>query len=74
MNMRIWEIAILNQVFIRGSYTQVKFLKKKVLSGKSAVFVIGPICTPHSICPNFDTVVLYGNVALSIAVLSTKKR
>ena len=28
MNMDIWVIGILNQLFIRGSYTQIKFSKK----------------------------------------------
>ena len=28
MNMYIWAIGMLNQVFIRDFYTQIKFLKK----------------------------------------------
>ena len=28
MNMYIWAIGILNQLFIRDSYTQIKFPKK----------------------------------------------
>ena len=28
MNMYIWAIGTLNQLFIRGSHTQIKFLKK----------------------------------------------
>ena len=28
MNMYIWTIGTLNQLFIRGSYTQIKFFKK----------------------------------------------
>ena len=28
MNMYIWAIGILNQLFIRDSYTQIKFSKK----------------------------------------------
>ena len=28
MNMYIWVIGILNQLFIRDSYTPIKFLKK----------------------------------------------
>ena len=29
MNMDIWVVGALNQVFIRGSKTETKFLKKK---------------------------------------------
>ena len=28
MNMGIWEIGLLNQLFVRGSYTQTKFSEK----------------------------------------------
>ena len=28
MNMDIWLVSILNQLFIRGPYKQIKFLKK----------------------------------------------
>ena len=46
----------LNQLFIKGSYTQtlnLNFQKKlSKVSGKSLFFVIGPFCTPHSICLN----------------------
>ena len=48
MNMNIWAIDPLNQLFIRGSYTQ----KNEVVSGKSPIFVIGLFCIPHSICLN----------------------
>ena len=36
--------------------------------------VMGPFCTPYSVCLifAFDRAVLYGNVALSVLVLSTK--
>ena len=47
--------GILNQLFIRGSSTQFFFFliqKNKVVSGKALLFVIGPFCTPHSICVN----------------------
>ena len=46
--MNIWAIDTLNQLFIRGSYTQ----KNEVVSGKSPIFVIGLFCIPHSICLN----------------------
>ena len=75
MNMNIWILSILNQLFVRGSYTEIKFSKNKVVSGKTPHFVIGPFCIPHSICLNIDfwKQVLYGNVTFSIVVLSTKK-
>ena len=28
MNMRIWETGTLNQLFIRGSYTKIKYSKR----------------------------------------------
>ena len=28
MNMRIWEIIALNQLFIRGFYTEIRFSKR----------------------------------------------
>ena len=55
MNMRIWEIGALNRSLIRGSYNKIKFsLKQKLISGKSAFFVIGQFCTPRSIYLNID--------------------
>ena len=74
MNMCIWEIGTLNQLFIRGSYTEIKF-PRKWNSSKSGFFV-NSFCAPHSLCLNIRMCrsVLYGNVALSIVVLSTKKR
>ena len=33
--MYIWEIATLNQLFIRDSYTQIKFSKNNLFSGKT---------------------------------------
>ena len=47
MNKRIWEIGTLNQLLIRSCYVEIK-----VVSGKSAFFVIGLFCTRHSICLN----------------------
>ena len=52
MNMDIWVFGTLNQLFIRGFHTRIKFSKNKVVSGKSLSFVIGPFCTPHSIYLN----------------------
>ena len=45
------------------------FQKNKGVTGKNPFFLIGSFCTHHSIM-----VVLYGNDALSILMLSTKKR
>ena len=35
MNMDIWEVGTSNQLFIRGSYTETKFSKNKVVTGVS---------------------------------------
>ena len=45
MNMYIWGISTVNQLFVRGSYTQIKFSKKRN-SGKSLFFVIGSFVLP----------------------------
>ena len=29
MNLGIWEVVTLNQLFIRGSYTEIKFSEKR---------------------------------------------
>ena len=42
MNMYIWSIGILNQLFIRDSCIQIKFSKNVVVSGKS-IFCDKPI-------------------------------
>ena len=56
MNMDTWVIGTINQLCIRGSYTQIKFSKKKkkkkIVSGKTPFFVIGSFCMPDSICLN----------------------
>ena len=38
MNMYIWVIGILNQLFIKDSYTQIKFSKKR--SSQWQMFVL----------------------------------
>ena len=48
---------------------KLNFRKDEVLGGKSPFFMIGPFYTL-----NFDKKVLYGKVALSIIVRSTKNR
>ena len=73
MNMYIWPISVLNQLFIQVSYTQLKLKKKKkelVVSGKNPFFVMGPFRTSHSVCLNtgFWQGSFVGNVALSFVV------
>ena len=41
MNMVIWAVGTLNQLFIRGCYNQIEF-SKKVSSAKTLFFVISP--------------------------------
>ena len=53
MNMYIWANGTLSSLSIGGSYNHIEFSKKsEVVSG--SFFVIGPLCTPHSICLNTD--------------------
>ena len=54
-NTNIWLIGTLSQMFFTGFYAQTSFqIKKtnKVVSGKTPFFVIGPFCTPDSVCIN----------------------
>ena len=73
MNMDIWVIGTLNQIFIRNSCSQRKFSEDTVVSGKAPFFVIGPSCTTLQFVLKltFDRTILYGNVTLSIVILST---
>ena len=51
------------------------FQTNKVITGKNPFFVIGLFCTILFVLAlASDMTVLYGNAALSILVLSTKKR
>ena len=69
--MDIWLIGTLNELFIRGFYTRFKFQQNKVVRGKFLNFVMNPFCTSYSILTlALDRIVLYGNVAFSITVLS----
>ena len=45
INMDIRVVGTSNQFFITGSYTE-----NKLDTGKTPFFVIGPCCTPHTIC------------------------
>ena len=51
-NMYILAIGILNHLFIRGSYTQIKFSKKMSSQWQKPFPLIGLFCTPHSIYLN----------------------
>ena len=72
MDIDIWVIVTLNNLFIRDSYTQFRF-QKYIFSGKTPFFVIDPFRIPDFICLNIDGPVLYENVALSIIVLLSVK-
>ena len=52
--MDFWVVGTSNQLFITGSYTETKFKKKAVDTGKTAFFMIGLSYTPHFICLNVD--------------------
>ena len=73
LNMDIWVIGTLNQVFIRNSYTQNFFSENTVVCGISPFFVIGPISTLllFVLKLTFDRTILYGNITLSIVKRST---
>ena len=43
------------QLFIRGSETETKFSKNKVVTGKTPFFVISPFCTNYPICLNIGS-------------------
>ena len=47
MNIDLWVLCTLNKLFIRGSFTEIKFQKNKVVSGETPLTVTGPFCTPH---------------------------
>ena len=51
VNMDILVARTLNEIFITGSFTEIKFSKKRQLVAKPRSCV-GPFCTPHSICLN----------------------
>ena len=40
MKIDIWVVGTSNQLFIRGTYTEIKFSKNKVDTGKTLLFVI----------------------------------
>ena len=59
MNVYIWAIGALNQLFIRGSCAQIKFSKKRI-SQLPVQFVL---------ILAFYRAVFYGDVGLSFVVL-----
>ena len=73
MNMDICMVDKSNNFFAWGSWTKIKF-SKKIVTGKTSFFVIKLFCIFYSICHTlaFDKQILYGNVAFSISVISTK--
>ena len=46
MNVDIWVIRTLNQLFMSDSYTKIKLTKKN----KIPFIVIGPFCTSQLVC------------------------
>ena len=42
INVNIWVVGTSNQLFIRGSETEAKFLKNKAVNGKTLFFAIDP--------------------------------
>ena len=59
-NLEIWVVSTSNQFFIRGSYTEKKNKKNKVVAGKTPFFVTSSFCTHYSIWLNIG-VVTYGS-------------
>ena len=72
MNVDICATGISNQLFMIGSYPPFQFSKELWQN----FFVIDPFCAfiLFILILAFDKAILYGNVALSIIVLSTIKR
>ena len=69
--MNIWAVATLNKLFLKGFYTQCQFSKTRLVSGKFPLFMIGPFCTPHTICLNI--VFLQDSPAWKFCNCTTKK-
>ena len=75
--VQIWEFGLLIQqiTLTYNSFYENLKLKNKVVTGKTPFFVIGPFCCHHFVLTlASDMAVLYRNDALSILVLSAKKR
>ena len=67
MNTRTWGIGTVNQLFATGSYTQIKFSKKRESQWQKSILCDRSIL--YSLTLAFDKTVLYGNAALSFLVL-----
>ena len=52
MNLGVYAVGTLNKLFIKGSYSEINFLKINAVSGKLMQLVIDPFCTPLSISLN----------------------
>ena len=70
MNMDIWVNGTLNQLFIRGSYSEIHF--EKLHSGKTP-FSIGSFVIPILFLLAVNRVAFYQNATFLIVVLTTKK-
>ena len=72
MNMDIQMVGTSNQLYIRGSSTETKFSKKESTELLAKLHFVLPILFVLTLAS--DRAVLYGNVMLSVLVLSTKKQ
>ena len=52
MNIDAWVVGTSNQLFVRDFYTEKRFCKNEVVTGKTPLFVVCQFCTPRSICLN----------------------
>ena len=72
--MDLWVIGSLNQIFIRGFYTPIKFQTNKLVGGKTPFFVISHfVLILFVLTLALDRAVLNGNVAFTIILFSTKR-
>ena len=71
MKMYIWAIGILNQLFIRDSYTQMKFSKKRCNQWQKPILCnMSILYSPFIVFTlAFERAILYGNVALSFVAV-----
>ena len=61
-NRNIWVVCKSNQIKVLR--LKLNFQKNEAVKGKSKFFVIGPFCTPHSICLNIG--LLRGQICTEI--------
>ena len=74
MKMDIWVVSTTNQIFRRGSHTETKFSKNKVVTDRTLlqVYFVLPILLVLTMAS--DKAILFENVALSILIYLTKKQ